>query len=219
MTFAQTWDVSFSTGERAAPSPSPVIAAVVRDTVVRNTGPQECWPEDFAPDGTTPAGTRPGETNAGGTESMPPGLGTASPSSLRQEFLAIGPESARAARDFTKSTLREWGLDGLVQEAALIASELVTNAIRHGACCARVEGEPGSGRVELSWQRQASRVICMVTDRNPTPPALSEADSDAESGRGLQVVAALAATWGWMMLGARSKAVWAALAILPRCSD
>jgi anti-sigma regulatory factor (Ser/Thr protein kinase) len=150
---------------------------------------------------------------------MPPGLGTACQSSLRQVFLVIGPESARAARDFTKSVLREWGLDGLVQEAALIASELVTNAIRHGACCASADGDQDQGRVELSWQRQTSRVICMVTDRSPRPPVLGEADSDAESGRGLQVVAALAATWGWMMLGARSKAVWAALAILPRLTD
>jgi len=187
VTFAQTWDVSYSAGDQAPPSLSPVIAPV------------------------------PAETADAGTESMPPGLGTACPSSLRQVFLVIGPESAKAAREFTKSTLRDWGLDGLVQEAALIASELVTNAIRHGACCASSEGE--SGRVELSWQHQASRVICMVTDRSPRPPVLGEADSDAESGRGLQVVAALAAAWGWMMLGARSKAVWAALAVLPRIPD
>lgn len=215
MTFAQTWDVSYSTGGRAAPSPHPVIAPVVEDTVVRDTVVTD-----------TVAGEPvPGETAVAGTESMPPGLGTAGPSSLRQVFLAIGPESAKAARDFTKSTLREWGLDGVVQEAALIASELVTNAIRHGGCCARTEGEPGPDRgdrvdrVELAWQRQTSRVICMVTDRSPRPPVLSEADSDAESGRGLQVVAALAATWGWMTLGTRSKAVWAALAVLPHITD
>jgi hypothetical protein len=198
VTSAQTWDVSYGTGTRA------------------------------------PGGTAP-ECSA------PPGLGAACPASLRQVFLAIGPESAKAARDFTKAILREWGLDGLAQEAALIASELVTNAIRHGACCAREDwaGEDWAGedwadedwavgdwappdwagaeqaRVELSWQRQAGRVICMVTDQSPRLPVLGSADEDAESGRGLQVVAALSAAWGWMMLGARSKAVWAALAILP----
>jgi len=143
---------------------------------------------------------------------VPSELSAGYPASLRQIFLAIGPESAKSARDFTKAALRDWQLDDLVQEAALIASELVTNAIRHGSCGIAEPGE--QPKVELSWQRQASRVICMVTDRSTKPPVLGEPDEDAESGRGLQVVAALAATWGWMMLGARSKAVWAALATL-----
>jgi anti-sigma regulatory factor (Ser/Thr protein kinase) len=202
VTFAQTWDVR------------PLVDAVVENTVTENA-----VLANAGPGGTSgAAGTSgvSGQSGSGpGSESMPPGLGTAGPSSLRQVFLMIGPESARAARDFTKSTLREWGLDGLAQEAALVASELVTNAIRHGACCVAVDDGQEQGRVELSWQRQASRVICMVTDRSPRPPVLSEADTDAESGRGLQVVEALAATWGWMMLGARSKAVWAALATRP----
>jgi anti-sigma regulatory factor (Ser/Thr protein kinase) len=143
---------------------------------------------------------------------VPPDLSACYPATLRQIFLAIGPESAKSAREFTKAALRDWQLDDLVAEAALIASELVTNAIRHGSCFVVEAGE--QPKVELSWQRQASRVICMVTDRSAKPPVLGEADDDAESGRGLQVVAALAATWGWMMLGARSKAVWAALATL-----
>ncbi len=203
MTFAQTWDVSYRTSEQAAP----VIAPV------------------FSVTGTAAAGKAAADTVADTAafavaESMPPGLGSASPSSLRQVLLAVGPESAKVARDFTKSTLRDWGLDGLAQEAALIASELVTNAIRHG-CTGGCAGAPAGQdeRVELSWQRQASRVICMVTDQNPQAPVPGDADFDAESGRGLQVVAALAATWGWMMLGARCKAVWAALAILPRLTD
>lgn len=127
-------------------------------------------------------------------------------SSLAQIFLSVAPEAAKAARDFTKATLADWQLDDLVTEAVLIASELVTNAIRHGGCCAS-DANP----VELAWQRQASRVVCMVTDCNSKPPVLGAADQDAESGRGLQVVQALAATWGWMLLAASSKAVWAAL--------
>jgi two-component sensor histidine kinase len=135
---------------------------------------------------------------------------------MRRVFLAIGPESAKCARDFTKSTLRDWGLEEVGQEAALIASELVTNAIRHGRCGGTGDASRAEDpKVELSWQRQASRVVCMVTDRSPLPPVLGAADFEAESGRGLQVVAALAAAWGWMMLGAGSKAVWAALGVLP----
>lgn len=129
-----------------------------------------------------------------------------SDSCLSQIFLSVAPEAARAARDFTKATLAQWQLDDLISEAVLIASELVTNAIRHGGCCAG-DSKP----VELAWQRQVSRVVCMVTDCSSSPPVLGAADQDAESGRGLQVVQALATTWGWMTLGVASKAVWAAL--------
>lgn len=121
-------------------------------------------------------------------------------------------ESAKLARDFTRDTLRDWQLDALVQEAVIIASELVTNAIRHGVCPAA--GSTDNARVELAWQRHAGRLICVVKDLSAQPPVLAAADPSAESGRGLQVVQALAATWGWMRLGAQEKAVWAAL-LLP----
>ncbi|HET9899141.1 MAG TPA: ATP-binding protein [Streptosporangiaceae bacterium] len=177
MTFAQTWDVSCGTDDGASADPAP-LASPASAACLGPALPQ-----------------------------CPPELAAATPGGLRKVLLAIGPESARVARDFTTSTLSDWQLDSLAQEAVLIASELVTNAIRHGS-----EGLKGS-RVELAWQRQATKVICMVTDRSPLPPVLGSAGKDAESGRGLQVVQALAATWGWMMLGATSKAVWAALAI------
>jgi hypothetical protein len=63
----------------------------------------------------------------------------------------------------------------------------------------------------------------VVTDRSPKPPVLVPADLNAESGRGLQIVHALAPAWGWTMLSAQEKAVWAALQLpLPatrRCAD
>jgi len=54
-------------------------------------------------------------------------------------------------------------------------------------------------------------VICVITDRATEPPVMAPADTDAESGHGLRIVAALAAAWGWTMLGTGEKAVWAAL--------
>jgi anti-sigma regulatory factor (Ser/Thr protein kinase) len=189
VTFAQTWDVSYGPDGGASAAPSLVSASPVPDLPVPDL-----------PDLSVPA--------------VAAACTGACSSSVRQVFLAIGPESAKAARDFTKSVLREWGLDALVSEAALIASELVTNAIRHGACGPAEGDDEPQEKVELAWQRQVGRVICVVTDRSPLPPVLGAADSDAESGRGLQVVAAIAAAWGWTMLGACNKAVWAALGIL-----
>jgi hypothetical protein len=113
------------------------------------------------------------------------------------------PESARAAREFTAATLRRWYLDPLIDDAALIASELVTNAVTHGACA----GED----VELTWSYHVSRLICVITDRAAEPPVIAWGDADAESGHGLHIVGALAAAWGWTMLGTGEKAVWAAL--------
>ena len=122
------------------------------------------------------------------------------------------PESARAARAFTVATLRKWHLDALIEDAVVIASELATNAIQHGTPAMRdAAGEVESGRVELSWCLQASRLICVVTDQTGTPPALAAGGPEAESGHGLQIVGALAVAWGWTILGTGEKAVWAAL--------
>jgi len=123
-----------------------------------------------------------------------------------------GPESVKAAREFTAVTLRDWRLDDLVEEAVIVASELVTNAIRHGTRCT-VSGA-ADPTVHLAWHRQADRIVCVVTDGSDLPPVLEDADTTSESGRGLQVVHALTAAWGWAMLGACQKAVWAAF-LLP----
>ena len=140
--------------------------------------------------------------------STPPATGR-----RRRIGLAPVPESARAAREFTVATLRTWHLDALIEDAVVIASELATNAIRHGtpAASGEVTGDSGSARVELSLCLQASRLICVVTDQTGTPPSLAAGGPEAESGHGLQIVGALAVAWGWTILGSGEKAVWAAL--------
>lgn len=144
---------------------------------------------------------------------------TAEPSPLACSVaLAAGPSAARAAREFTTGTLLGWELPAVLDDAVLIASELVTNAVH------ALGAAPAAG-IELAWQHWADRVVCVVTDGAPGAPVCAAAGPYAESGRGLQVVGALAADWGWLMLGAGSgagsrdgmldprKAVWAAVAI------
>ena len=186
MIFAQTWDVGYGTDEGTLAAPRQLSATTGSRLAPRCSCSAGQVPQR------SPGPEYPPDTPDGGAS--------------RKALLSIGPEAAKAARDFTTSTLREWQLDELVHEAVLIASELVTNAIRHGLSAS-------DDGVELAWQRQAARVICMVTDQSPRPPVLGVADQDAESGRGLQVVQAIAAAWGWMMLSATSKAVWATLTI------
>lgn len=125
----------------------------------------------------------------------------------RELVLNPGPESVKAAREFTAATLCDWQLDDFVEEAVIVASELVTNAIRHGTRCSVPSAIAPT--VQLAWHRQADRIVCVVTDSSDLPPVLEDADMTSESGRGLQVVHALTAAWGWAMLGACQKAVWA----------
>jgi anti-sigma regulatory factor (Ser/Thr protein kinase) len=120
------------------------------------------------------------------------------------------PLAAKAARDFSGRTLRGWGLPVLADDAAVIVSELVSNALRHGA-----GGRNGAAYdcIELILWRRPGQIICAVTDPGTGTPVLAQPDPLAEAGRGLHVVQALCATWGWTRLGGGRKAVWAALPV------
>ena len=52
--------------------------------------------------------------------------------------LSRGPQSARAARRLTRSTLRDWGLAFLAEDAETIVGEFVANAVTHAAAVAAV---------------------------------------------------------------------------------
>src|SRR5262245_11997853 len=115
--------------------------------------------------GRSAAFARAGDDRFGSRRAVPasPGL----PGAARPR-LGLGPvlESAWTASEFCMATLRQWKLEPLIEDAVVIASELATNAIQHGAPAATGDNasDPGRGRVELSWCLQASRLICVVTD-------------------------------------------------------
>jgi hypothetical protein len=68
----------------------------------------------------------------GNSQPAPAKPALSGPGRRRRITLAPAPESVKAARDFTAAILRRWHLDSLIDDAVIIASELVTNAIRHG---------------------------------------------------------------------------------------
>ncbi|MBG0818834.1 ATP-binding protein [Planomonospora sp. ID82291] len=123
--------------------------------------------------------------------------------SLRDESCAT-----RTARDFTSCSLRGWGLDHLVDDVTLAVSELVTNALRHGAVNASYAVPRKPTRVVLCSTERS--VLCAVTDPCDQGPRLRDFDDEAECGRGLQIVRGVSHTWGWSPLETGGKAVWAA---------
>ena len=123
-----------------------------------------------------------------------------------------GATAPGAARDFTRQILGSWGLLVLAEDAAVIVSELVTNALCHGVCDTNPGRDgPAHDRVELILLRRAGEMVCAVTDPGAGHPVLGTTDPAAEAGRGLCVIEALAASWGWTRLDAHKKAVWATL--------
>jgi hypothetical protein len=137
--------------------------------------------------------------------------------------LASRPESVGRARDFTRSTLHGWGLPEQYDTVALVVSELVTNALRHGVRARTDDFAPAvaapavtapaavAPAVELELMRCARRLICAVHDPSARAPRVGEMDGVAESGRGLHLVECFSDGWGWRPLSGErpGKVVWA----------
>jgi anti-sigma regulatory factor (Ser/Thr protein kinase) len=123
--------------------------------------------------------------------------------------LTPSPEAARRARTFTRQALASWGLADLSDDAEVVVGELLANAVRHTGLergaqeCAAAFG--------LWLLRHQDGLMCVVTDPSDATPALRQPCSNAEGGRGLQVIHSLSDHWGWSPFGPRGKAVWAIL--------
>lgn len=99
------------------------------------------------------------------------------------------------------------GLLGLVDTAELLATELISNAVRH---------TKGPAALRLRWTAGVLRIGAWDADpAPPEPPVPLEQVADLEEGRGLALVRACADLWGWQPLareGNRGKVVWCELA-------
>lgn len=122
-------------------------------------------------------------------------------------LLTPTPRGARLARLLAVEWLRTWELPyGVVDTAAQVVAELAANAATHG----RVSGR--NFRLALLAHTDALRIE--VTDtRGADLPRLRTRTVDAESGRGLLLVEALADRWGVELGPAPRKTVWAELAL------
>lgn len=121
------------------------------------------------------------------------------------------PRGARLARLFVAHCLNTWGhpYDGHVNETlALIAAELCANAVQHG----RVPGRDFHVRLAVAGDGKLVRLEVSDTRAERRPVVTGPAEPDAENGRGLLLVTALADDWGVTdRRGGPGKTVWATL--------
>ncbi|WP_328768258.1 SpoIIE family protein phosphatase [Streptomyces sp. NBC_00286] len=99
--------------------------------------------------------------------------------------------SVATARSFVRDTLQGWGFGDIVDDAVVLTSELVTNAVVHAGTSADVlclRTEDGV-RIEVADRYPEREIPLQATAVNMGSP-------DREGGRGLQLCAALAAGWG-----------------------
>ncbi|MFD4787377.1 ATP-binding protein [Streptomyces sp. NPDC058459] len=117
------------------------------------------------------------------------------------ETLPRQPESAALARRLARTALTTWDLSHLTDDAALVISELVANAVQHAQ----------RDSIRVTVERAASDTVRVsVTDFSGTLPEPRTPTANDENGRGLTLIAALATNWGtderrW------GKVVWAEL--------
>jgi anti-sigma regulatory factor (Ser/Thr protein kinase) len=134
---------------------------------------------------------------------------TATQASPRLIALALPgtPESVPIARRRVRAALGVHGLGDFAEDAEIITSELVANAVQH-AC---QDGTKAIG-VILTHAGTPAAVTVAVSDSSPQVPVRPDTSAGGEQGRGLQIVEALSAHWGWRQDGG-GKVVFAVLAL------
>ncbi|TQJ54404.1 ATP-binding protein [Streptomyces sp. SLBN-115] len=121
-------------------------------------------------------------------------------------YIPSDPRAVTVCRRTLRLILTLHGLIHLVDTAELLASELVSNAVRHtkGPACLRLRFRDGVLQIG-AWD---------ADPEPPEPPGPLEDLTDAENGRGMALVRACSDLWHWQppsRMGRRGKLVWCEL--------
>lgn len=121
----------------------------------------------------------------------------------RSDSLELGayPGAVTSARLHARAVLVEWHLACLVDAAESVVAELVTNAVEAH------RRERLDDAVTLTLLADSSSALVVVRDSSDGRPVRNEPDLDAESGRGLLLVEAIADWWDWKPLPLDGKIV------------
>ncbi|WP_406223397.1 ATP-binding protein [Streptomyces decoyicus] len=109
-----------------------------------------------------------------------------------------------------REQLHDWKLDPVMDGAIIATSELVANAVVHGC-------HGANDVVTMTARCSGEQLLITVEDSSQHRPRLRRAPCDAESGRGLELVGALADGWGVMPAQEGiGKRVWLAFDLRPQ---
>ncbi|WP_175410909.1 ATP-binding protein [Streptomyces sp. TRM64462] len=100
------------------------------------------------------------------------------------------PSSVGRARRALRTALAGWNAEAVEDEAVLVLSELLTNAVQH----AQAPGRPLATRFTRLPDGGVRIEVHDASEAHPKPT--TPQPPDAEAGRGLHLVTALAASWG-----------------------
>jgi LuxR family transcriptional regulator, maltose regulon positive regulatory protein len=118
------------------------------------------------------------------------------------EQLALDPvpTAARDGRAFVREVCGRWGMQGLADPAALLASELVTLAVVHAGTA-----------LELRVELLGSRLRVAVHDQDPSLLGLLAAREETDRRLGLLIVDQVATAWGVRQEETGGKTAWCTL--------
>ena len=130
--------------------------------------------------------------------------------------LAAVPTAVRLARLFACHQLSQWGLSQLINEAELVTSELVTNAVNAtGTTNPRPRWSElrNLALITIRLVVTVDSLVIEVWDRDPRPPVPQQPEQADETGRGLLIVGSLCRRWHYFFPESGGKAVWGELVI------
>jgi hypothetical protein len=128
-----------------------------------------------------------------------PQMDTAEGHSAYRFPLPPHPIAAEQARIMMRLALAEWRMAAILDDALIIAAELVTNATKVGEV------------FHLTLSREGDAVLIEVTDSSEASPDPQRRSFDRVDGRGLLLVEACSKDWGWRLEDQGGKTVWAVL--------
>jgi anti-sigma regulatory factor (Ser/Thr protein kinase) len=124
---------------------------------------------------------------------------------LEAVFASVG-----LSREFVRKTLGDWRVSDQIDDAELMVSELVTNAVKSTGVADAVPKGEGIG---VQLRAMGTTLYVEVWDGGEGSPGIPEQALDAEGGRGLFLVQALSKRWGVYRPAVGGKIIWSELAL------
>ncbi|GGM86950.1 hypothetical protein GCM10011609_24410 [Lentzea pudingi] len=113
--------------------------------------------------------------------------------------------AALLAREEVRDACQDWQLPALVDDALVVVTELVENAVRHA-------GSESALRIEL----RPSGLSLAVRDDSLAVPVRTAARPGVPGHRGMELIDRMCVAWGTTPSSGGGKIVWAVLGLEPR---